>query len=269
MAYVISFNKINNQHTLIPSYSVHEAIALLRSSGFTTAFTGAGISVESGIPPFRGADGLWSKYDPVSLDLEHFLANPEKAWRIIKEIFYDFFGQAKPNKAHFALAQMERKGFIGRTITQNIDNLHQEAGSLKVFEFHGNSKNLVCLDCHATYHFKNINFDHLPPTCKLCGGILKPDFIFFGESIPTTPLTAAYEASAISDVFLIIGTTGEVMPANQFPVLAKNNGAKIIEINPKESHYTRQITDVFLQGKASEMMELIITNLFSSSLDNN
>jgi NAD-dependent deacetylase len=254
---------------LATSDRVSEAIALLKKSSFTTAFTGAGISVESGIPPFRGTGGLWTKYDPESLDLEHFLENPEKAWKIIKEIFYDFFGHAKPNKAHFALAQMEKEGFIGRTITQNIDNLHQEAGSLKIFEFHGNSKTLVCLRCHMTYHARDISLDHLPPTCRQCGGLLKPDFVFFGESIPTAPLTAAYEAANISDVFLIIGTTGEVMPANQFPVMAKNNGAKIIEINPKESHYTNQITDVFLKGKASEMMEKIGAGLFSSALDNN
>jgi NAD-dependent deacetylase len=260
---------IQHTKTLLKASPIHAAIDLLKNSGFTTAFTGAGISVESGIPPFRGADGLWSKYDPSSLDLEHFLANPDKSWVIIKEIFYDFFGQAKPNKAHYVLAQMEKQGFLGRTITQNIDNLHQEAGSLKVFEFHGNSQKLVCLRCHAIYKAKEVSLDHLPPTCRQCGGLLKPDFVFFGESIPQIPLTAAYEASAISDVFLIIGTTGEVMPANQFPLLAKQNGAKIIEINPKESHYTDQITDVFLKGKASEMMEKISKNLFSSALDNN
>ena len=248
---------------------ISEAIALLKKSAFTTAFTGAGISVESGIPPFRGAEGLWSKYDPESLELSHFIEYPEKSWKIIKEIFYDFFGQAKPNKAHIDLARMEKQGLIGRTITQNIDNLHQEAGSVKVFEFHGNSKTLICLKCHMTYHAKDISLDHLPPTCRQCGGLLKPDFVFFGETIPSAPLTAAYEAATISDVFLIIGTTGEVMPANQFPLMAKNNGAKIIEINPKESHYTNQITDVFLQGKASEMMELLVEGLFASSLDNN
>jgi NAD-dependent deacetylase len=245
------------------------AVDILRKSSFTTAFTGAGISVESGIPPFRGPDGLWSVYDPESLDLDHFLANPEQAWKIIKEIFYDFFGKARPNKAHIALAEMEQKGFIGRLITQNIDNLHQEAGSMKVFEFHGNSKHLVCIKCGGNYHVNEISLDHLPPTCRQCGGLLKPDFVFFGEAIPTAPLAAAYEASSLSDVFLIIGTTGEVMPANQIPFRAKSHGASIIEINPKESNYTSHITDVFLQGKASEMMEKITRELFSSSLDNN
>jgi NAD-dependent deacetylase len=248
---------------------VKEAADLLKNSAFTTAFTGAGISVESGIPPFRGVDGLWSKYDPATLDLEHFLANPHEAWKIIKEIFYDYFGKAKPNQAHLALAQMEKNGFIKRTITQNIDNLHQEAGSNHVYEFHGNSKSLICLDCRMSYHIREVNLDHLPPTCRQCGGILKPDFVFFGEAIPTAPLTAAYESANISDVFLIIGTTGEVMPANQFPLMAKQNGAKIIEINPKESNYTRQVTDLFLQGKASEMMMKLMEQLFSPSLDNN
>jgi NAD-dependent deacetylase len=248
---------------------VQIAADILRKSRFTTAFTGAGISVESGIPPFRGPDGLWSVYDPESLDLDHFLSNPEKAWKIIKEIFYDFFGKARPNKAHMALAEMEQRGLIGRLITQNIDNLHQEAGSVKVFEFHGNSKHLVCLECGKNYHISEISLDHLPPTCRQCGGLLKPDFVFFGEAIPTAPLVAAYEASSLSDVFLIIGTTGEVMPANQIPFMAKSHGASIIEINPKESNYTSQITDVFLQGKASEMMEKITRELFSSSLDNN
>jgi len=246
--------------------NISKAAIVLKESGFTTAYTGAGISVESGIPPFRGEGGLWTKYDPALLDIDHFMGDPAKAWETIKEIFYDFFGKAKPNKAHLILAEMEKKGLIGRTITQNIDNLHQEAGSIHVYEFHGNSKTLVCLGCHRTYKAGEISLDHLPPTCRQCGGLLKPDFVFFGEVIPQLPLTAAYEAASISDVFLIIGTTGEVMPANQIPFLAKNNGAKIIEVNPQESNYTQRITDIFLKGKAGEVMEQLATELFSPAL---
>src|ERR1035438_6709186 len=213
-----------------PTYSladnISKAAALLKKSAFTNAYTGAGISVESGIPPFRGEGGLWTKYDPALLDIDHFLGDPATAWVLIKEIFYDFFGKAKPNKAHLALAEMEKKGMIARIITQNIDNLHQEAGSKHVYEFHGNSKILVCLGCHRTYKAGEVSLDHLPPTCWQCGGLLKPDFVFFGEAIPQLPLTAAYEAANISDVFIIIGTTGEVMPANQIPFLAKNNGVQ-------------------------------------------
>ena len=164
---------------------------------------------------------------------------PADSWGVIKKIFFDHFGEAKPNKAHLALAHLEERGLVGRVITQNIDNLHQEAGSREVFEFHGNSKRLVCLACFAGYTHDEVSLDHLPPTCRQCGGLLKPDFVFFGEAIPVVPLSAAYEAATISEVFLVIGTTGEVMPANQFPPMAKSNGAKIIEINPTESNYTR------------------------------
>ena len=250
------------------SENIKIAADLIRNSKFTTAFTGAGISVESGIPSFRGDGGLWSKYDPQTLDLGYFLEQPAGSWKIIKEIFYDFFGKAKPNTAHLVLAEMEKKGLLARTITQNIDNLHQEAGSRTVFEFHGNCKNLICLHCSATYHSWDVGMDELPPHCRQCGGILKPGFVFFGESIPQVPLTAAYEAAIRSEVFLIIGTTGEVAPANQFPYLAKSNGAKIIEVNPNESNYTRSITNIFLQGKAGEIMERLSSELFSPSLDN-
>jgi NAD-dependent deacetylase len=248
--------------------NIHRAAEVLLKSNDTTAYTGAGISVESGIPPFRGDGGLWSKYDPYLLDIDHFMKDPLRAWKLIKEIFYNYFGSAKPNRAHFVLADMEQKGILKRTITQNIDNLHQEAGCKHVFDFHGNSKRLVCLSCSAFYPASEVNLDHLPPTCRQCGGLLKPDFVFFGEPIPQIPLAAAYEASSTSDVFLIIGTTGEVMPANQFPLLAKENGATIIEVNPHESNYTPAVTDIFLQGKATEMMGLLAEALFSPALDN-
>jgi NAD-dependent deacetylase len=246
-----------------------KAVKALKNSKFTTAYTGAGISVESGIPPFRGDGGLWSKYDPKTLDLGYFLDEPVESWKVIKEIFFDFFDEAKPNKAHHALAKMEEKGLVSRVITQNIDNLHQEAGNRKVYEFHGNCRNLVCLNCGAVYRSGEISLDILPPHCRQCGGILKPDFIFFGEAIPQVPLNAAYEAALRSEVFLIIGTTGEVAPANQFPFLAKSNGATIIEVNPNESYYTNSITDIFLKGKAGEMMEKLCTELFTPALDNN
>ena len=245
-----------------------KAAEILRESDFTTAFTGAGISVESGITPFRGEGGLWSKYDPRMLEIGYFLEKPLESWKIIKEIFFDFFGKASPNKAHQVLAEMERRGMLARTITQNIDNLHQEAGSMHVFEFHGNSKHLICLACTTTFKAGEIRLDPLPPVCSRCGGLLKPDFVFFGEAIPPLPLTAAYEAAELSQAFLIIGTTGEVMPANQIPFMAKRNGARIIEVNPEESSYTNRITDVFLKGKATAVMERLASILFSPALDN-
>jgi NAD-dependent deacetylase len=246
---------------------IHEAALILKRSRFTTAFTGAGISVESGIPSFRGDGGLWERYDPAVLDLHYFLNDPAGSWVVIKEIFYDFFGKAKPNKAHFVLARMEKEGLLAGTITQNIDNLHQEAGSAIVSEFHGNSKKLRCLQCHRDYRSGQISLDHFPPTCLECGGILKPDFVFFGEAIPRLPMAEARQAASLSDVILIIGTTGEVMPANQIPFMAKEYGATIIEVNPEPSHFTDKITDIFLQGKATEVMQKLEIKLFSPALN--
>ena len=241
--------------------NIGQAVALLKGSKHATAFTGAGISVESGIPPFRGDNGFWSRYDPMTLDIDFFKNNPLKSWKVIKEIFYDFFELSKPNDAHLSLAKMEQQGFLKRIITQNIDNLHQEAGSKNVVEFHGNSHTLICLDCKRRFHPSEVVLNNLPVRCSNCGGLLKPDFIFFGEDIPRQAFLDAMEAAKKSDVMLVIGTSGEVMPASQIPLLAKQSGAKIIEINIQHSHYTKEITDIFLDGKASEILSLLVSEL--------
>ncbi len=241
-----------------------KAAKLIKNSEYTTAFTGAGISVESGIPPFRGPQGLWSKYDPIVLDIDYFKTNPLESWKVIKEIFYDFFGKAKPNAAHIALARLEKEGYVKNIITQNIDNLHQEAGSKTVYEFHGNSHTLVCTKCGKRFSINQIDFDNLPVRCDRCGGLVKPDFIFFGEGIPQVAYQASIEAAGSADVFLVIGTTGEIMPASQIPYMAKQNGAKIIEINPEPSNYTGSITDIFLKGKAGIIMPALADAVLKS-----
>jgi NAD-dependent deacetylase len=240
---------------------LQEAVTVLRRSSHTTAFTGAGISVESGIPPFRGPGGLWSRYDPVVLDIGYFNSHPLEAWQVIREIFYDYFGQARPNPAHYALAEMEKNGMLTAVITQNIDNLHQEAGSRNVIEYHGNSQRLVCPRCGASYTPAEIDLQHLPPRCEKDGTVLKPDFVFFGEPIPPEAARKAEEEAYTAKVFLVIGTTGEIMPASLIPQLAKNNGATIIEVNPEESAYTRSVTDIFLRGKAGEILPQLRDNL--------
>ena len=240
---------------------IKKAASLIRESKYTTAFTGAGISVESGIPPFRGKEGLWSKYDPVVLDIDYFHRNPEKSWSVIMEIFYDFFGKAKPNRAHEVLAELEKKGLLKSVITQNIDNLHQEAGSRVVHEFHGNSQKLVCTSCQKVYGVGELEMKNIPVKCPECSGLIKPDFIFFGEPIPQEAYLHAIEAAEKSEIMLVIGTTGEVMPAGQIPVMAKSNGAIIIEVNKEPSNFTRQITDIFLQGKASVVMDELMKNI--------
>jgi len=244
---------------------LNRAVELLEKSGHTTAFTGAGISVESGIPPFRGENGLWSKYDPLFLDTRYFTENPDQSWQIIKEIFYDFFGQAEPNEAHFALAELERKGLLDVIITQNIDNLHQRAGSQRVIEFHGTSQKLVCTSCGIEFEVREEWLSRLPPRCTECRGLLKPNFVFFGEPIPEPANSQSFAEAEKADVFIVIGTTGEIHPASLIPVVAKRNGTKIIEINIEPSNYTRNVTDLFLQGKATEMMRAIVNALSSSN----
>jgi len=231
-----------------------KAARMILNAHHVTAFTGAGISVESGIPPFRGEGGLWSKYDPIFLEINYFHTHPAESWKLIKEIFYDFFGKASPNEAHRVLAWMEQQGLLKAVITQNIDNLHQEAGSQTVYEFHGNSQKLVCTVCHREYRVQEVNLEQLPPTCPFCGGLLKPDFVFFGEPIPEPANSSSFREAEIADVFLLIGTSGEIMPASMIPQIAKSHGAKIIEVNLTPSNYTHQITDIFLRGKATEVM---------------
>lgn len=243
--------------------NIQTAAQLISHANHLVAFTGAGISAESGIPPFRGPEGLWSKYNPEILELNYFHKNPESSWVVIKEIFYDFFGSAEPNPGHVGLSKLEALGLLKCVITQNIDNLHQAAGNTIVHEFHGNSQKLVCTSCQQHYGVDEISLATLPPKCNKCDGLLKPDFIFFGESIPMDAYHASVSAAEKADVMLIIGSTGEVMPANQIPQIAKQNGAKIIEINLEQSNFTNYITDIYLQGKAGEIMARLIQNINS------
>ncbi len=219
-----------------------------------SAFTGAGISVESGIPPFRGPEGLWSKYDPRSLDLNYYFSNTADSWKVIKKIFYEFFGKAKPNRAHIVLGEMEKDGVLSAVITQNIDNLHQVAGTKNIFEFHGNSQKFVCTSCSEHFDVGEIEINETPPACNTCGSLLKPDFIFFGEGIPEVAYQGSVDIANTCDIMIVIGSTGEVMPACHIPIIAKRNGATIIEINPLPSNFTNSITDIFLQGKAGDIM---------------
>ena len=136
----------------------------------------------------------------------------------------------------------------------NIDNLHQEAGSKNVLEYHGNSRQFVCMSCGKITPVNALKLKNTPPTCPFCGKLLKPDFIFFGESIPEPAGSRSIEEAIQADVFLVVGTSGEIIPASYIPYEAKKNGAKIIEINTEESQFTHSISDIFLQGKAGEIL---------------
>jgi len=237
------------------------AIDLIKQAEYLVAFTGAGISVESGIPAFRGKNGLYEKYSPDIFDIEFFYSNPKKATELLKEIFYDTYNNYLPNQAHLILAEMEKSGFLKYIITQNIDNLHYKAGSKNVVEFHGTIGEFVCINCGKIFNYYEKIFDLIPPKCKICKGILKPNIVFFGEQIPKKYFDLAFENIYKADVLIILGTTGVVYPAASLVYQAKNNGAKIIEINLNESVFSYSIADVFLQGKAGDIMEKIFAKL--------
>lgn len=229
---------------------------LIKKSKFPIAFTGAGISVESGIPPFTGAGGLWNKYDPKFIELSFFYSNPKKSWEEMRKIFFNSMGQAKPNKAHEVLAKLEKLGILKGIITQNIDGLHQAAGSKEVVEFHGTINELMCIDCKTKYKTTSVDISVDIPKCH-CGGILKPDFVFYGEGINKYNYTKAEILAEKTDLVIIVGTAGQVMPACYLPFTAQRCGAKIIEINTLESAFTHQITDYFFPVKATEFFTKI------------
>jgi NAD-dependent deacetylase len=239
-----------------------KAAGLIANAKHLVAFTGAGISVESGIPPFRGEGGIWSKYDPSCLDISNFNSDPAASWVVISKIFYEFFNDARPNAAHLFLARLEKRGLLKAVITQNIDHMHQMAGSTEVIEYHGNSRWLICSQCGERYEVSTVSLNPLPPRCSADQAVLKPDFVFFGEGIPREAARRSVEEIQMADLLLIIGTTGEVMPAGMLPSMARANGATILEINPRESGFSYSITDLLLQGPAGEICKQLDSYLF-------
>lgn len=240
---------------------VQKAATIIGASKHCIAFTGAGISVESGIPPFRGQGGIWNKYDPRLLDIDYFKAHPEKSWAVIKELFYQELEKATPNAGHYALAALEKAGKLKSIITQNIDGLHSKAGNQAVIEFHGSCQFVSCIQCGAQYKSEEISLDTIPPHCQSCRGLLKPDFVFFGESIPQKASDEAFKQAHLCDVMLVIGTTGEVMPAALLPRTAMQNGAIIIEINLDKPSLEPRSQDVYIHGKAGVILPQIMNEL--------
>ncbi len=241
---------------------IEEAVKIISGAKHLVAFTGAGISAESGIPPYRGENGIWNKYDSNMFDAEYFSKEPAKCWNLIKKAFFEVIKQAKPNDAHYRLAELEKKGLLKSITTQNIDNLHFLAGSKNVIEFHGNTRESVCQNCGLVHSNEDLDFEQPIPRCSKCGGILKPDFVFFGDPIPIDAYERTDEEFRKTDVVILIGTSGVVYPAAQFPIDAAFRDAQIIEINTEKSLYTDYITTVFMQGKASEIMNKITKQLF-------
>ncbi len=239
-----------------------EVARLIKEHGNSVAFTGAGISVESGIPAFRGGQGLWEKYDPMEYaEISAFLRSPDKVWSMLREMG-DVILRAKPSPAHKALGVLEKAGLLNSVITQNVDGLHQMAGNVNVIEYHGSHRRLVCLGCAFTSAFTEESITVLPyPVCPRCGEPLKPDVVFFGEQIPPAASSRAIREAAVCKVMIIIGTSGVVYPAADVPILASGRGATIVEINLSPTPFTSSITNVFLEGSASTILPGILNEL--------
>jgi NAD-dependent deacetylase len=236
--------------------SARRAAAAIAKSGRILAFTGAGISVESGIPPFRGEGGVWNRYDPSLLELSTFLARPKASWEAIREIFYESFGKAQPNAAHRVLARWEEEGRLDFLVTQNIDGLHRAAGSKRLAEFHGAMGELACTSCGTRYPASRDLLEDLPPSCPSCGGLLKPDFVFFGEGIPAAALESAFAAAERADLCIVVGSTGTVYPAASVPLSVKRRGGILVEVDPGETEFS-PLADIHVRAGASEALEKI------------
>jgi len=232
---------------------------LIREKGYLVAFTGAGISVDSGIPAFRGGQGLWEKYDPMEYaEIRAFYRNPEKVWVMLREMS-EVILESKPSPAHLALGTLEKKGILKAVITQNVDGLHHEAGNSDVIEYHGNHRWLVCPSCSKRVPLAREVVSILPyPKCEKCNTAMKPDVVFFGEGIPMGAAIRANEEADVCNTLLIIGTSGVVYPAAEIPFTAKSKGATIIEINVETTSFTSSITDHFLKGSASDILPQIL-----------
>jgi NAD-dependent deacetylase len=236
---------------------IKKAAQAVLDSSLTLALTGAGISVESGIPDFRSKGGLWDRYDPEEYaSIYSFQRHPEKVWHMLREM-EETVDKARPNAAHIGLAELEEMELLRSVITQNVDNLHQEAGSKDVIEYHGNSRSLTCLWCNRRYGYAQKKGEY-PPYCE-CGRILKPAVVFFGEAIPMEAMTRSYQLASSCRALLIIGTSAVVSPFNVLPRQAKQAGATIIEINLEKTVLTDSITDIFLQGKATERVSQVVS----------
>jgi len=243
------------------------AARTILKSRYLVALTGAGVSVESGIPPFRGPDGLWTRFgEPDMRDYERFKADPKGWWdRRLKHTQEPMgLGRsirgAEPNLGHYAFAKLEQIGVLKALITQNIDNLHNVAGSRNVVEIHGNAYKLRCTTCHNRYEAEGFQVKEIPPRCPECGGVMKEDTVMFGEPIPSDVLRRCYEETHKCDCMLVIGTSGIVYPAAALPISVKQGGGILIEVNPRETELT-VLCDITLRAPSGEVLPKLVEEI--------
>lgn len=249
------------------SNAIEAAAAAIARSGHAVALVGAGLSAESGIPTFRGGEGIWTKLGEPTFDgWELFNQDPAAWWQeaiSFKQEFAEFnraIDDATPNAGHRAMADLEAMGRLAHIITQNIDNLHQRAGSRHITEIHGNRYLVRCMNCGARDRLESVRLDRLPPLCPECGGFLKNDTVMFGEPIPEDALRECYRQTALCDLFLVVGTSAVVYPAAEFPVIACRRGVPLIEINPEETPLSG-LASVVIRATAGQSLPAIVERL--------
>ena len=250
--------------TVVAGATLLEAASLLGQSRSGIAFTGAGISAESGIPVYRGEGGLWTKFDPYKVaHIDTFKRDPSQYWSYSRDHRRT---DAQPNPAHDAVVDLERRGHLRAVITQNTDGLHQRAGSGHVVELHGSSHSVVCLDCERRFPRADIdrmNREQCPPTCPGCGGrYLKPTVVMFGEALPPEALQEAQSLAMAADVVLIVGSSLQVYPAAGIPRLAREYGAQLCIINAEPTSFD-SLAAVVIHGKAGEILPAIVERIAS------
>ena len=234
---------------------------LILSSSNAVAMTGAGISTESGIPDYRSpGTGLWEKMDQSVVSLDGFREDPTRYYDYSLEL-YPVRKDAKPNPAHFLLAELERRGYLKGVITQNVDGLHQDAGSDRVHELHGSLRQAVCMDCSSLHPMdeamERVIAGQNPPLCTECGGVLKPNAVFFGEALPQMPWERSVELSKGADLFVAIGSSLLVSPANALPDIAIRGGSKIIVLNNTPTPFDGE-AEVVVREKIGEFSSVVL-----------
>lgn len=237
-----------------------ELLEKLDAAKHVAALTGAGVSAESGLETFRDAGGLWSKFSPQELSsVEGFMRNPKLVWEWY-QMRVEAMNKAKPNPGHYALAEMEELFDEFTLVTQNIDRLHQRAGSKIVHELHGNIVENKCLDCGKPFDGETALPDGELARCPVCGGLIRPNVVWFGEMLPAEAIMAAELGARTCDVFFSIGTSAEVYPAANLPYIALQSGAYVVEVNPKETVLSPH-ADAFLKDPSGEALPFLLRKL--------
>jgi NAD-dependent protein deacetylase/lipoamidase len=233
---------------------------LIRERGSCVVLTGAGVSTESGIPDFRSPSGVWAQYDPMEYaTIDAFLADPAKVWDFYGRRL-EMLGEAEPNDGHRALVELEERGFVEAVITQNIDRLHERAGSRELVEVHGSIGTSSCLDCGTVVQFDDV-VRRLPvPECPACGRVLKPDVVLFGELLPERAMARATELAAQARVFLVVGSSLEVYPVAGLPLETLANGGSLGIVNRGGTQYDSRAA-VTIDAPAGETLRALADDL--------